>query len=84
LLFFEEDIVFSVRGDSYTRRGTHFLQMADTGSCGMGGIDVGGGVGRGRSGRAFEKRLCPRGFGISTGSWCATSGVRRIESGQAY
>lgn len=77
----------SIRGEGgeYTGKGgmMRFLRMADTGSCGTGGIDVGGGVGRGRSGRAFEKRLRPRGFGESTGNWCAASGERIIESGRA-
>lgn len=64
---------------------TRFLRMADTeaGSCGTGGRVVGGGVGRGRSGRAFEKRLRPRGLGTSTGNWGAISGERMIESGRA-
>lgn len=72
-------------GGGYMGKGgrTRFLRMAETGSGGTGGIVVGGGVGRGRSGRAFEKRLRPRGLGASTGSWDATSGERMIESGRA-
>lgn len=64
---------------------TRVLRMADNelGSCGTGGTVVGGGVGRGRSGRAFEKRLRPRGFDGSTGSSGAASGERMIESGRA-
>lgn len=72
-------------GGEYTGKGgmTRFLRMAGTGSCGTGGIAIGGGVGRGRSGRAFEKRLRPRCFGGSTGTWDVTSGERMIESGRA-
>lgn len=64
---------------------TRCFPMADTelGSCGTGGTVVGGGVGRGRSGRAFEKRLRPRNFGDSTGNSGVTSGERMIESGRA-
>lgn len=74
-------------GGGYMGKGgmTRFLRMVDTetGSCGTGGTVVGGGVGRGRSGRAFEKRLRPRGLGTSTGNWGTTSGERMIESGRA-
>lgn len=65
---------------------TRFLRTADTetGSCGTGGTaEEGGGVRRGRSGRAFENRLRPRGFGASTGNLGATSGERMTESGRA-
>lgn len=69
----------------YTGKGgmTRFVRMADTGSCGTRRVDVEGRVGRGRSERAFDKRLCPRCFSGSTGNWGATSGERMVESGRA-